>query len=396
MFAAAAPLPRFRIYTSPRSYSAFIKGALTKGSDRVRNDTAANSAVSQFESALCDYLKMKHAVCVPQNRVGVYLTIKAMIKPGQQVIVSPYTIADVTNMVILAGGRPLFADVERQTCNISADEVARLINKDIGLVMITHLHGLMADADRIKNICAEHGVPMIEDAAQAFGSKENGVLAGTIGDAGIFSFGMYKNYQFVARWRCSHQQLGLASKLRTELETFTNSAFPYLLKKVRSGLMTDIVTHPLFFKSFTFWMFRYGFLNDVEWINKKVRIELNTTRKTALPEWYKSRYTDAQARLAMSQLATVESFSKERVQRGLMYYEGLKDIPELIIPPARTDGSHTYTYFPIQYKDRNDLIKFMMRHYCDVAAQHYKNNADLDSFRSSIGIVRMRALWLKS
>ncbi len=372
---AFAPQPRFRIYTTARSYFVPLDYLLR------RRETASASAIECFEARLCGDIGVGHAICVPQNRVGLYLTLHALLKPGQSVIMSPYTIVDVTNMVLCAGGRPVFADVDRETCNISVAEVEKLITPDTGAVLITHLHGLAAEAKLIRDVCDRHKVPMIEDCAQAMGTREAGKPVGSIGRAGVFSFGVVKNLNTWVGGAILTDDDALADGIRSELDTFTKSIFPLLSRKAFSGLLTDIATGPLVFKCLTFWIFRFGFLHDIEWINKKVRIELETSRKSRIPDSYKSHYSAAQARLALAQIDHVDALSRERVKRGLIYHEGLRDIPELIIPPARDDLSHTYTYFPIQYSERDRLLKYLIRHRRDVAAQHYKNNADIDEFK---------------
>jgi perosamine synthetase len=370
-----APNPRYRLYTRLSGYWLLLKALL---SGQLLKD---KHSLAELEAALCERFNVSDAICVPQNRVGMYLTIKAVIKPGQEVIMSPYTIADITNMVICAGGRPVFADIERPTCNISAAEVERLIHPNTGAVLITHLHGLAAEAHRIREICNSNQVPLLEDCAQGFGTREKGRLVGTLGVAGIFSFGMYKNINSWLGGAVLTRDQALADKIRAELATFTQPIWPSLFAKIKSGLMTDIATHPLVFKSLTYWIFRFGLLNDIEFINKIVRIELDTSRKEQLPETYKTQFSAFQARLVSAQLAQVERNSQIRIHYGNLYYEGLKDIPELILPPQREDFSHTYTYFPIQYAERERLIRFMMKHCRDVAAQHYKNNADLPGFQ---------------
>lgn len=370
-----APNPRYRLYTTPNSYLSFLGDILQGRLEKHEQD------IEKLETALSKRLGMRHSACVPQNRVGMYLTVKALIKPGQEVIMSPYTIADITNMVICAGGRPLFADVDRETCNISVAEVERLINQETGAVLITHLHGLAAEAVKIKEICHRFQVPLIEDCAQAFGTRESGKPVGTIGDAGIFSFGAYKNINTWLGGAVVCNRDDIFEKICAELADFSYPILPYLFQKIKSGLVTDIATFPPIFKLFTYWIFRFGFLNDIDSINRLVTIELDTSRKDKLPESYKSQLTPFQARLALSQLNRIERDSQVRIDNGLRYYEGLKDIEELIIPPARSDFSHIYTYFPIQYHPREELLKFMMQHCRDVAAQHYKNNADLPEFQ---------------
>src|SRR5204863_3172195 len=99
-------------------------------------------------------------------------------------ILSPYTLYDVVNMVLAAGGIPCFADIDEDTCNISALEVERLVGPETGAVMVTHLHGLVGSLDRINAICEQRGVPLVEDACQAFGARHGGRRAGTIGTMG--------------------------------------------------------------------------------------------------------------------------------------------------------------------------------------------------------------------
>ena len=370
-----APNPRYRIYTTLNSYLSLV-GDLLRG--RIEGN---RKAIANFEDALSKRFGVRHAICVPQNRVGMYLTIKALIAPGQEVIMSPYTIADITNMVICAGGRPVFADVERETCNISIAEVERLIHPQTGAVLITHLHGLAADGHAIKAICDRFNVPLVEDCAQGFGTREQGRLVGTIGDVGVFSFGMYKNINSWLGGAVITNRDDVMEKIRAELGTFSYPSLPYLLQKVKSGIVTDTATFPPLFQLLTYWIFRWAFLKDIDFINRFVTIELDVERKEQLPESYKSQFTDFQARLAQSQLSRIDRDSQVRIENGLLYHEGLKDIKELIIPPARSDFSHIYTYFPIQYAKRDELLKFMMEHCRDVAAQHYKNNADLPGFQ---------------
>ncbi|MBE7440645.1 MAG: DegT/DnrJ/EryC1/StrS aminotransferase family protein [Spirochaetales bacterium] len=367
------PQARFRIYTTFYSYTQGIR-ALIGGS--VHSQDLAN-----LQEALKKRFSTRYAILVPQCRVGIYLTFKHLIKPGQKVLMSPYTIVDISNMVLLAGGLPDYVDVELGTCNISADEVEERIGPDTGAVLITHLHGLAAEADRIRAACDRYNVPLIEDCAQAFGTVWRDKPVGTFGKAGIFSFGMYKNVNAWTGGAIITDDAELAQKINKELAQFTGSPRSMLRKKLQAGILSDILTHPIIFKLFTFWIFRFAFLNDIEFINKKVRIELDASRRLEFPDYYRFPFTAPQARLVLRQLDRVDSFSTNRMKKGLLYHEGLNDIKEIIIPPARSDLSHTYTYFPIQYHDRNTLIKFLMKHCRDLAAQHYKNNADLEEFK---------------
>jgi dTDP-4-amino-4,6-dideoxygalactose transaminase len=128
-------------------------------------------------------------VLAPRARVAIHLAVKGLIRPGQKVVLSPYTIADVVNVVVAAGGVPVFADIERETCNVDPAEIEKLVDGDTGAVLVTHLHGLACDMDVIPRLTSERGVPLIEDAAQAFGA--DGVAR--TGICSTFSFFPTKN-----------------------------------------------------------------------------------------------------------------------------------------------------------------------------------------------------------
>lgn len=371
----SAPHPRYRIYARPKSYTSFLSdlilGRINKGND-----------VEKLERALAQYLEVPNVVCMSMNRVGVYLVIKNLIKPGQEVIMSPYTVADIVNMVICAGGVPVFADIEQRSTNIDADKIEQLINENTGAVMITHLHGIAAQAHKILEICRQHNLPMVEDAAQAFGGRERGRRLGTIGDVGIYSLGMYKNINSWYGGVVVSENKELIDKIRFEINRYDYQSPLFIFKKILKGLMLDLFTLPLIFQPLTYWIFRYGFLHDIGWINQQVEIELDLRRKDAVPSRYLARYTPFQARLALSQLEKVDEEINIRNKNAMLYHQGLQGISELILPPQPEDNNTSYIYpvFPIQHSDRKGLLKWLMLRKRDVAAQHLKNCADLSAF----------------
>jgi perosamine synthetase len=370
-----SPSPRNRLYTNLNSYTQFLGYALGGRFIKSRKD------IERFEHELRVRFNSRYAVCVSQCRVGIYFAVKALIKPGQEVILSPYTIADVINMVIFAGGRPVFADLDRATCNISATEVEQLINENTGAVLINHLHGVAAEAHRIKEICDRANVPMIEDCAQSFGVEEQGKPVGTIGDVGIFSLEMHKN---LPTWRGGvviTERDDVRELIQAESQDFNTSPLPLVFTKLKSGLKHDLVTSPIFFP-LIYPILRYGMLRNVEVINKSTQRKPQESQATSkLPDVYKSYYTSFQARIGLSQLKNVDANIEKRIEYGRMYQEGLKNIDGLILPPLPDDKSITYLWYPLQCPDREALRLFMFEHGRDIALGHFVNNADLPTFK---------------
>ncbi len=368
------PYPRYRLYTRARHYGEMV-------AQTVRGSVDGEDDCRRLEAAVAARCSMDSGVCVPQNRVGIYLAVKALVGPGRRIVLSPYTLSDVVNMAVCAGAVPVFADIDRQTCNIDPDEIDRLIDDETDAVLVTHLHGCVADMERITEICRRRDVRLIEDAAQAFGSSLNGVQAGAFSDAGVFSFGMFKNVTGFYGGMVVTRERSLAERMRAEMSSWPRQSTAGLGKRAFKAFATDIATYPPVFKLATYWIFRHAYLHGWEFFNRRITIEDDVRRKERIPPHYLVRMTAAQARMVLRSLAYVESDARRRTEAARIYDEGLRDLPELLLPPLVRDGSHTYTYYPLQSPHREQLIEHMVRCGRDVAVQHLRNCAELDAFR---------------
>jgi len=333
-----------------------------------------------MEKALCEWTGSQRALSMPQARIGIHLALKNILKNKREVILSPYTIADVVNMVISAGGRPVFADIDKQTCNVSVKTMEPLIGHNTGALLVTHLHGLACDMPSIVDLAENHDIPVLEDAAQAFGTEINNQKVGTFGKAGIYSFGLYKNItSFFGGALVSNDQ-ELMDTIQPQIRNYPTFERTRLLKKVTMAAITDISTWPPLFKSIVFWIFQFGHLKDIRMINRFVETELDESLHEQLPPYLLRKMSAPQARILIKSLPKVSDNAKQRIAVAHQYAEGLDGLSELTLPPLRKDKTHTYTYYPIQYRDRTSLLRHLMANCCDITKQHLKNTADIDSF----------------
>lgn len=370
-----APQPRSRLYTTSAAYAALFAGGLFS---RDKGD-----AVAALENTLAAYLAVDHVIAVPQARVGIYLAIKHLVRRGQKVILSPYTIADVVNMVVCAGGIPVFADIAGDgSCNIDPAAVRNLLERerDVGAVMVTHFYGLACDMGPLRDACSRAGVPLIEDAAQAFGARLSGRLAGTIGRAGIFSFGLLKNITGFLGGAVATDDAELARTIRAELRSYPVVPRGQLFKKAAKGGAFDIATTPAIFDSAVYWLFRYAYLHDKNFFKNQLDTDAHPAAYTKFPKRYACRMSATQAAIIRSQLERCEAQSAERIGKAALYYAGLKDVPGLTLPPHRQDGSHIYLYYTVLARDRDGLARSMTRQYRDVQVSHHRNCASLACF----------------
>jgi Predicted pyridoxal phosphate-dependent enzyme apparently involved in regulation of cell wall biogenesis len=147
-----------------------------------------------FEKEFAAYCEAGFAVAVANGTEALFLAQRGLgVGPGDEVITSPFSPIPTVSAIIMAGARPVFVDINPDDFLINPDILEKCINKRTKAIMPIHLFGNVVDMPRLLKISQKYGIRLIEDACQAHGSLYNGRMAGTIGDAGCFSFYPTKN-----------------------------------------------------------------------------------------------------------------------------------------------------------------------------------------------------------
>lgn len=145
--------------------------------------------VGRFENAFADYLHCGYATSVSNGTVALHLAFHTLgIGRGDEVIVPTLTYVASVNAITITGADPVFVDSEPKSWNIDCTKIEEKITKKTKAILSVHLYGAMCDMNALRRICKKHNLYLIEDAAEAFGSKFNGQNAGTFGEIGTFSF----------------------------------------------------------------------------------------------------------------------------------------------------------------------------------------------------------------
>ncbi len=145
--------------------------------------------VAEFEKAYSDYLGCKHSIALANGTLALDLALRAIdLKPGDEVIVTPRSFVASASCVPMAGGVPIFADVEADSQNISARTVRPHITPRTKAIIAVHLAGWPCDMHALAELASEHDIWLIEDCAQAHGAFYHGKPVGILGDIAAFSF----------------------------------------------------------------------------------------------------------------------------------------------------------------------------------------------------------------
>lgn len=154
-----------------------------------RTEFILGPEVSSFESEMAAYCNTIFAVGVSSGTDALHLALIACgIKPGDEVITTPFTFIATAEVITTIGAIPVFADIEPETYNINPAKIAEKITSRTRAILPVHLFGQPADMDPILELAKKYHVKVIEDCAQALGSEYKGKKAGSLGDAGCFSF----------------------------------------------------------------------------------------------------------------------------------------------------------------------------------------------------------------
>ncbi len=173
-----------------------IREEIAEALQQVLDNTAfaGGRFVESFEEDFASFCACEHAVGVGSGTTALWIALLGLgVGPGDEVITVPNTFIATAEAISFCGATPVFVDVDEQTYNMDPERVEAAITPRTKAIIPVHLFGQMADMDRIMEIARARGLFVVEDACQAHGAEHGGRRAGSIGDAGCFSFYPGKN-----------------------------------------------------------------------------------------------------------------------------------------------------------------------------------------------------------
>lgn len=148
-----------------------------------------NEATQKFEKMISDFTGAKYVIAYANGTLALAAALMAIgLKNGDEVLVPDLTFIATANAVILAGGKPVFCDIEELGWQISPESILKKISTKTKAIMPVHLYGIPANMPEIIRIAKENNLYVIEDAAESIGAKLNGIHVGRFGDIGMISF----------------------------------------------------------------------------------------------------------------------------------------------------------------------------------------------------------------
>jgi len=261
-----------------------------------------------FEREFAAYCRADHAVGVANGTDALVIALRAYgVGPGDEVLTVANTFIATGEAIFLNGARPVFVDVDPATFTMDASQVEKKITARTKVILPVHLYGHPADMGPINAVASRHGIPVLEDAAQAHGAEDHGRRAGTLGHAACFSFYPGKN-----------------------LGAYGDAGCVVTSDRDFAARVRQIANHG-------------GGANKYD----NVVVGMN------------SRLDTLQAAILRVKLRKLESWDAERRERVHAYTQALADVPGVVIPRERAGARSAWHLFTVRAADRDGLQKHL-------------------------------------
>lgn len=271
---------------------------------RSNNNISDGPKSVELEKALAEYIGVKYAVVVSSGTAALHAACHvAGIEIGDEVITSPNTFVATAASIIFCGGRPVFADIDARTHNISPDSILDKISVKTKAILPVDYAGQPCDYDRIMDIANKNNLIVIEDGAEAIGSAYKGKKIGTISDMTIFSFHAVKNITTCEGGAIVTNNEEYYNKLKRFRAYGINKAKPY---------------------------------KEAPWMCEQLELG------------YNYRLSEIQCALGISQLRKLDKFIERRTQIANRYYEGLKNLKKIKLPYIQDYNKMNWYMYVIQ------------------------------------------------
>ena len=271
---------------------------------------AQGPKTQELETKLAKLCETKYALAVNSGTAALHCALASLnLKSGDEVVTTPFTFIATANAILMAGAKPVFADIEYSSFNLDPKEVAKKITLRTKAILTVNLYGQPANYQELHLLAKKHHLKIIEDGAQSIGASYKNKFSGNLGDLGCFSFYATKNIM-----------CGEGGAIVT-----SNKRYYETMKCFRHhGQNAD--------KPYQYFGLGYNY-----------------------------RLTDLQAALALVQLDRLQGINKRRQQIALMYEKGLSKIPGLVTPLILPNRSHVFHQYTIRITENFPITRDQLK-----------------------------------
>jgi len=311
--------------------------------------------VEDYEREFAARVGCAHAFSFASGRMSLYAILEALgIGAGDEVVLPGYTCVVVPNAVLYRGATPVYVDIDPVTFNVDVGALEAAITPRTRALYAQHTFGLVCDIDGIRRVAERHQLPVIEDVGHALGAQWNGIPAGALGDAALFTSDHSKVIGTMVGGMATTNRPEIALRL-AEAQVLAAELPPEVVSGIRR---TFLLEHALLAPPVA-WMGRVAYaLLSRAGVLFAFRDEPEVERPTAYP--YPARFPRALAAIGRSQLDRLPGNLRHRRRIGLALEKRLEWLGDRLQPDA---SNHAFLRYAIQLEDRDSFARLFSRHF---------------------------------
>ncbi|HEU4787884.1 MAG TPA: aminotransferase class I/II-fold pyridoxal phosphate-dependent enzyme [Gemmatimonadaceae bacterium] len=343
-----------------------------------KGQLAEGPHVAAFESAFAARLGDVRAVSTSYGRMAFHYILQACDFPaGSEIVMPALTFWVMPEIARQAGLKPVFADVDSVTFNMTAESLERVISPRTVAIVPTHLWGLPCDMDPIIEVANRHRLAIIEDCAHALGAKYRDRSVGTFGDAAIFSLQTFKPLNGYGGGVAVVRDKALAARVADLAAAERAPSVERVKGRLWHGRVLRLATRPDVF-TWTLFPLLYA-TTRLHW-----SIDMYFWEKIRpldpFPEDYHERIGNVQAALALEGLSYLDEWTSQRRRYAARMSEILGRVPGVRVPMIPADRTHVFYQYCAYVPDRVAVVDACLRRGIDIETLHVDVCPDLSLF----------------
>lgn len=305
-----------------------------------------NNSVDRFEEMVSEYHDGVNAIAMDSARSAFYLLLKAYgIGPGDEVILPSFSCLVIANPVIWVGAKPVYVDIDKETFNLSLEDLKKKVTNKTKVVLVQHTFGLPVELEKVRELVGKD-VKIVEDIAHSLGGIYKGHKIGTIGDAAVATFGIEKVISSVRGGMVLVKDDRIAEEIISEIK----SAPHFSLVRIKIALLNPILwwlITPVYYigigkatigRAFSFVAHKLGIMG--------IMIE-KCEYDSQKPSWIPARMPSALARLGINQFRKLDRFNNHRREIAGIYEEKFGAFK------VDQNSKHNYLRYPLLVEPEN-------------------------------------------
>ena len=341
-----------------------------------------NKLINYLNKTFNKKFKVKNMLPISQGRFGIFLSCREAIKnKKKEILMSPFTIFDLVNMVLCANGKPIFCDIAKNSNHLTLKNIRSKVNRNTAALILTHYETINPEMDKIYSFCKKKKIILINDLAISIDSKYKKKNLSKFSDFSIFSFGFYKFSSSILGGGLYVKNQQIYRKLHKELLRYKTYKFSDFINGTIKFMIYQLMLSKLFFNFFTFFIFKFSFLNNIKTLLKLTKNDPNPFLRKNIPSNFLRILNFNQIQNIQKSFRFLENNRKLRKRNYLLYRSYLSKYKIVLNYSDKLQANSSFINFPILVNNKKELSKFLMINGFDISQYFYRDCSSINIFK---------------